>query len=64
MVINCIQCHKEYRLNRELVQGATGMRVRCRKCGCCFDVQIIPPTLKVYEAILQLKDQFAKKPGH
>jgi predicted Zn finger-like uncharacterized protein len=60
MVINCIQCHTKYRLNGELVRGAKGMQVRCRKCGCIFDVQIIPPALKVYEAILQLKFQFAK----
>ena len=62
MVINCIQCHTEYRVNGELFQGAKGMQVRCRKCGCTFDVMIIPPTLKVYEAILQLKSQFDKNP--
>ena len=61
MVINCIQCHTEYGLNGELLQEVKkGMHVRCHKCGCTFDVLIIPPTLQDDEAIPQLKLQFAK----
>jgi transcription elongation factor Elf1 len=52
MVINCLKCHTEYRLHGELLQRAKkGMPVNCSKCGCCFEVLIITPTLQDEEAI-------------
>jgi predicted Zn finger-like uncharacterized protein len=61
MVIDCIQCHTEYRLNRVFFQEAKkGRPVRCHKCGCTFDVLIITPTLQDDEVIPQLKFQLGK----
>jgi hypothetical protein len=65
MVINCMQCDTEYRLNGELFQEAKakGVQTRCRKCGCSFDVLIIPPSLQDDEETHQLNFQFAKDPS-
>jgi hypothetical protein len=61
MVINCIQCHTEYRLYGELLQEAKkGMHICCHKCGCSFGVLIIPPTFQDDEETSQLNFQFAK----
>ena len=53
MVINCIKCHTAYQVKRELYQGAKGMQVRCRKCGCTFDVMIILSLIHISEPTRQ-----------
>ena len=65
MVINCIQCNMDYRLDGESLQEAKkGMQVRCRKCGCTFDVVILPAFLRKDEETHQLNFQFAKGPSN
>jgi len=60
VVISCIKCHKESRLDGELLREATkGMQVRCRDCGCFFDVQIISLSFQDDEATKQIIFRFA-----
>ena len=61
MIIDCMRCNIEYRLDEGSLQEAKkGMQVRCRKCGCTFDVLILPAFLRKDEETQQLNSQFAK----
>jgi hypothetical protein len=42
-----------------LQRAKKGMPVNCSKCGCCFEVLIITPTLREEEATDQLNFQIA-----
>jgi len=60
VVISCIKCHKESRLDEEFLREATkGMQVCCRDCGCSFDVQIISLSFQDNEATKQIIFRFA-----
>ena len=64
MVINCIQCNIDYRLDGVFLQEVKkGVRMRCHECGCTFDALIITPILQDGEAIPQFELQFANDPS-
>ena len=60
MVINCLQCNIDYKLEGVFLQEAKkGVQICCGKCGCSFDVKITPPSLQDDEATAQLNSQSA-----
>lgn len=43
MVISCGSCGARYRLDRSLLEGASGARIRCRRCGKSIEVRGTEP---------------------
>ena len=61
MVISCMQCNIDYRLDGVFLEEVKkGVQICCDRCGCSLDVLILPSFLRKDEETHQFHSHFAK----